>query len=170
MKWDPSQAIIIRIPQKEKSGQESLSSNAPPVLPQNESGSLSTNTAGIVVVTPDPAPEMWEELEQEPTTFPITFFLISILAYLLAVGPLDYFLTRLFRRPWLTWVTLPLWAILFTTLFYHAGNFLNLENPERSRFHREEITVVEPPSPPPLPQENTDTTPSEADLNKTENE
>ena len=100
----------------------------------------STNTAQTVV-TPEPPPYTWEEFEQEPT-FPISFFLISILAYLIAVGPLDYFLTRLFRRPWLTWVTLPLWAILFTTLFYHAGRFLNLENPENSRFYREEITIA----------------------------
>lgn len=168
MKWDPSLAIIIRIPQKEKSAEESLSSNAPPVFSQDESGAPCTNTAQTVV-TPEPPPYTWEEFEQDPT-FPISFFLISILAYLIAVGPLDYFLTRLFRRPWLTWVTLPLWAILFTTLFYHAGRFLNLENPENSRFYREEITIAEPPAPPPLPPETTDAIPSESDLEQIENE
>lgn len=167
MRWDPSLAIIIRIPQNKKSGQESLSSNAPPVLSQDETQSPDTNTSQAVVVTPEPAPDMWVEPDEE-STFPVGFFLISILIYLVAVGPLDYFLTRLFRRPWLTWVTLPIWAILFTTLFYHAGRFLDLENPEKIRFHQEEIIVAEPPPPP--PPENPQAPPSEVELNKTENE
>lgn len=167
MRWDPSLAIIIRIPRNKKSGQEPLSSNAPPVLSQDETQNPDANTAQTVVLTPEPAPDMWVELDGEPT-FPVSFFLISILVYLVAVGPLDYFLTRLFRRPWLTWVTLPVWAVLFTTLFYHAGRFLDLENPKRSRFHQERILIAEPPPPP--PSDNPQATPSEVELNKTENE
>lgn len=168
MRWDPSLAIIIRIPRNKKSGQESLSSNAPPVLSQDETQNPDTTTTQTGVLTPEQAPDMWVELDGEPT-FPVGFFLISILVYLVAVGPLDYFLTRLFRRPWLTWVTLPVWAILFTTLFYHAGRFLDLENPQISRFHQERILIAEPPPPPPS-EDNPQATPSEVELNKTENE
>lgn len=47
--------------------------------------------------------------------FPFSLILILIGVYVLAIGPLDWFIThRLLKRPNLTWITLPLWLILFS--------------------------------------------------------
>lgn len=49
--------------------------------------------------------------------FPFSLILMLIGVYVLAIGPLDWLIThRLLKRPNLTWVTLPLWLILFSAL------------------------------------------------------
>ena len=46
--------------------------------------------------------------------FPFSLILILTFLYILVIGPFDWFLThRVFRRPNLTWLTLPLWILLF---------------------------------------------------------
>ena len=47
--------------------------------------------------------------------FPFSLVLSLIFLYILVIGPLDWFLThRVFKRPNLTWLTLPLWLLLFS--------------------------------------------------------
>lgn len=49
--------------------------------------------------------------------FPFSLILILIGVYVLAIGPLDWFIThRLLKKPNVTWITLPLWLIAFSAL------------------------------------------------------
>ena len=54
--------------------------------------------------------------------FPFSLILILAGLYILVIGPLDWFLThRLFRRPNLTWLTFPIWLVLFSLIALSLG-------------------------------------------------
>lgn len=54
--------------------------------------------------------------------FPFSMILVLIFLYILAIGPLDWFVThRLLKRPNLTWITFPLWILIFSALAVLIG-------------------------------------------------
>lgn len=54
--------------------------------------------------------------------FPFSLILILAGLYILVIGPLDWFVThRLFRRPNLTWLTFPIWLVIFSLIALSLG-------------------------------------------------
>ena len=70
---------------------------------------------------------------------PFSIILIILAVYFLAVGPADWFLVhRVLKKPVLTWVTFPLWIILFALLAYFLGM---AHRPNKTYFN--ELTLLD---------------------------
>ena len=53
---------------------------------------------------------------------PLEVLILILVLFILAVGPVDYFLLGLLRRRWLTWVLFPLTCVAFTILTVKVSN------------------------------------------------
>lgn len=69
---------------------------------------------------------------------PIGTLFLTIVVFLAAAGPADYFLLRLARRLELTWITFPAYVIAFTGFLLVSGGALL-----RSSAHQREIAVAD---------------------------
>lgn len=52
---------------------------------------------------------------------PVGFLLLLLVAYLVVIGPFDQWWLRKINRPMLTWITFPLYVVLFSFLIYFIG-------------------------------------------------
>ncbi len=73
--------------------------------------------------------------------FPFSAVFTLMILFVAVIGPFDWFLTHsLFRRPNLTWVTFPLWLVLFSLLAVRLGGYSHLR---QYRMNTAEITDVD---------------------------
>jgi hypothetical protein len=66
------------------------------------------------------------------------WLLLLLLAYVVIIGPVDYFLIRRLKRPMLTWITFPAYVTAFSAVIYITGYSLRAGKTEWN-----EITVVD---------------------------
>jgi hypothetical protein len=66
------------------------------------------------------------------------WLLLLLVAYVVIIGPVDYFLIRKLRRPMLTWITFPSYVAAFSAVIYVTGYSLRAGKTEWN-----EITVVD---------------------------
>jgi hypothetical protein len=66
---------------------------------------------------------------------PLEWLLLLLAAYLIVIGPFDYWWLRKIKRPMLTWVTFPSYVILFSVLIYFIGFKLRSGQTEWNELH-----------------------------------
>ncbi len=66
---------------------------------------------------------------------PVGWLLLLLLVYLVVIGPLDYWWLKKINRQILTWVTLPLYVLLFSFLIYWIGYKLRAGITEWNELH-----------------------------------
>jgi len=66
---------------------------------------------------------------------PVEYLLILLVAYLVVIGPLDRWWLKKINRPMLTWITFPLYVVLFSGLIYLIGYKLRAGEREWNEFH-----------------------------------
>jgi hypothetical protein len=66
---------------------------------------------------------------------PVEYLLVLLVAYLVVIGPLDRWWLKKINRPMLTWITFPLYVILFSGLIYLIGYKLRAGEREWNEFH-----------------------------------
>lgn len=66
---------------------------------------------------------------------PVGALLLLLVAYLVVIGPLDYWVLRKLGRPMLTWVTFPCYVVLFSGLIYFIGWKLRAGKAEWNELH-----------------------------------
>jgi hypothetical protein len=91
------QALIIKVPNPQQ---------------PTTTNTVAKSTEQIASV---PRPTMPPDTEA-PDDLPMGLFLLIMLAYLVAIGPVDFILVRMLKRPWLTWITFPCWLLFFYIL------------------------------------------------------
>ena len=66
---------------------------------------------------------------------PVGWLLALLVAYLVVIGPLDYFWLKRINRQMLTWLTFPAYVALFSGLIYLIGYKLRAGQTEWNEFH-----------------------------------
>ena len=66
---------------------------------------------------------------------PIGFLLLLLVVYLVVIGPLDQWWLRKINRPILTWITFPVYVVLFSLLIYFIGFKLRAGLTEWNELH-----------------------------------
>jgi hypothetical protein len=66
---------------------------------------------------------------------PVPYLLALLVAYLVVIGPLDRWWLKKINRPMLTWITFPLYVVLFSGLIYLIGYKLRAGEREWNEFH-----------------------------------
>lgn len=66
---------------------------------------------------------------------PVPWLLALLVAYLVVIGPLDYFWLKKINRQMLTWLTFPAYVALFSGLIYVIGYKLRAGETEWNEFH-----------------------------------
>ena len=66
---------------------------------------------------------------------PVGWLLALLVAYLVVIGPLDYFWLKKINRQMLTWLTFPAYVALFSGLIYLIGYKLRAGQTEWNEFH-----------------------------------
>ena len=66
---------------------------------------------------------------------PIAWLLLLLLAYLVVIGPVDYYWLKKINRQMLTWITFPVYVALFSLLIYFIGYKLRAGESEWNELH-----------------------------------
>lgn len=66
---------------------------------------------------------------------PLEWLLALLIAYLVVIGPFDYFFLKRLRRPMLTWITFPIYVLAFSGLIYLIGYKLRAGESELNELH-----------------------------------
>ncbi|HZO86413.1 MAG TPA: hypothetical protein VFC26_14435, partial [Verrucomicrobiae bacterium] len=66
---------------------------------------------------------------------PIGWLLLLLLAYLVVIGPVDYYWLKKINRQMLTWFTFPIYVALFSVLIYFIGYKLRAGESEWNELH-----------------------------------
>jgi hypothetical protein len=66
---------------------------------------------------------------------PVGWLLLLLLAYLVVIGPFDRWWLRKLGKPMLTWITFPLYVVLFSALIYFIGYKLRAGEREWNELH-----------------------------------
>ncbi len=66
---------------------------------------------------------------------PVVWLLVLLGVYLLVIGPIDHFSLKRLNRQMLTWITFPLYVILFSALIYYIGYRLRAGEKEWNELH-----------------------------------
>lgn len=66
---------------------------------------------------------------------PIGWLLLLLLAYLVVIGPVDYYCLKKINRQMLTWITFPIYVALFSVLIYFIGYKLRAGESEWNELH-----------------------------------
>lgn len=66
---------------------------------------------------------------------PVGFLLLLLLAYLVVIGPFDQWWLKRINRPMLTWITFPVYVVLFSGLIYVIGYKLRAGVTEWNELH-----------------------------------
>jgi len=74
---------------------------------------------------------------------PIGLLIGLLAAYLLVIGPFDWWSVRRLRREWLTWITFPLYVAIFSALVYFIGYKVRAGVTEANELHL--VDVVRTP-------------------------
>ena len=73
---------------------------------------------------------------------PIGWLLLLLLAYLVVIGPVDYYWLKKINRQMLTWITFPIYVALFSLLIYFIGYKLRAGETEWTELHVVDILPV----------------------------
>ena len=73
---------------------------------------------------------------------PIGWLLLLLLAYLVVIGPVDYYWLKKLNRQMLTWITFPLYVALFSLLIYFIGYKLRAGESEWNELHVVDVLPV----------------------------
>ena len=66
---------------------------------------------------------------------PIEWLLVLLVVYLLVIGPIDRWWLKKINRQMLTWITFPLYVLLFSLLIYYIGYRLRAGDTEWNELH-----------------------------------
>ncbi len=66
---------------------------------------------------------------------PVSWLLLLLAVYLVVIGPLDYWCLKAINRQMFTWVTFPVYVVLFSLLIYFIGYRLRAGDTEWSELH-----------------------------------
>jgi len=98
------------------------------------SSSSSVNNVGYS----DIAGQLRGALQEFPQVRVIPFWIVAaaLVGYIAIIGPLDYWLVRkVIRRPEGTWVTFPIWVVLFCFAAHYAAVSVKGDRPHSNRIH-----------------------------------
>ena len=70
---------------------------------------------------------------------PVPWLLALLAAYLIVIGPLDYYWLKKIKRQMLTWITFPCYVAIFSVLIYLIGYKLRAGESEWNEFHLVDI-------------------------------
>ena len=73
---------------------------------------------------------------------PIGWLLVLLLAYLVVIGPVDYYWLKRINRQMLTWITFPIYVALFSLLIYFIGYKLRAGETEWNELHVVDVLPV----------------------------
>ncbi|HKQ36969.1 MAG TPA: hypothetical protein VJ063_02760 [Verrucomicrobiae bacterium] len=73
---------------------------------------------------------------------PIAWLLLLLLAYLVVIGPVDYYWLKKINRQMLTWITFPIYVALFSVLIYFIGYKLRAGETEWNELHVVDVLPV----------------------------
>ena len=73
---------------------------------------------------------------------PIGWLLLLLLAYLVVIGPLDYYWLKRINRQMLTWITFPAYVALFSVLIYFIGYKLRAGESEWNELHVVDVLPI----------------------------
>ena len=73
---------------------------------------------------------------------PIGWLLLLLLAYLVVIGPVDYYWLKKINRQMLTWITFPIYVALFSLLIYFIGYKLRAGESEWNELHVVDVLPV----------------------------
>ena len=73
---------------------------------------------------------------------PVGWLLLLLLAYLVVIGPVDYYWLKKINRQMLTWITFPAYVALFSLLIYYIGYKLRAGETEWNELHLVDILAV----------------------------
>jgi hypothetical protein len=73
---------------------------------------------------------------------PVGWLLLLLLAYLVVIGPLDYYWLKKINRQMLTWITFPAYVALFSVLIYFIGYKLRAGETEWNELHLVDVLAV----------------------------
>jgi len=73
---------------------------------------------------------------------PIGWLLLLLLAYLVVIGPVDYYWLKKMNRQMLTWITFPIYVALFSVLIYFIGYKLRAGETEWNELHVVDVLPV----------------------------
>jgi hypothetical protein len=73
---------------------------------------------------------------------PIAWLLLLLLAYLVVIGPVDYYWLKKINRQMLTWITFPIYVALFSVLIYFIGYKLRAGESEWNELHVVDVLPV----------------------------
>jgi hypothetical protein len=73
---------------------------------------------------------------------PIGWLLLLLLAYLVVIGPVDYYWLKRINRQMLTWITFPIYVALFSVLIYFIGYKLRAGETEWNELHVVDVLPV----------------------------
>jgi hypothetical protein len=73
---------------------------------------------------------------------PVGWLLLLLLAYLVVIGPLDYYWLKKVNRQMLTWITFPIYVALFSLLIYFIGYKLRAGETEWNELHLVDVLPV----------------------------
>lgn len=66
---------------------------------------------------------------------PVGWLLVLLVVYLAVIGPFDRWWLRKIKRPMLTWITFPVYVVLFSLLIYGLGYWLRAGESEYNELH-----------------------------------
>lgn len=66
---------------------------------------------------------------------PVSWLIALLFVYLVVIGPVDYYLLKRWNRPMFTWITFPLYVVVFSFLIYFIGYRLRAGDTEWNALH-----------------------------------